>query len=132
MYIVFPFNYYESESLKDEERNCRIRVIYVTYFRYLTITFTWIPLAGQARIPFFVTPNERLVISEYRTVQKEFLLNVRGGENDISEFIIKILLIQIMSQNCKPTEGFQPAFRKYGSKATKSTNCAKSTRKPIK
>jgi hypothetical protein len=40
--------------------------------------------------------------------QQELLLNLRGGGNDLSEFIIKFLLIWIMSQNYKPTKAFQP------------------------
>jgi len=50
--IGFPFNYYEGESLTDEELNYRIRVIYVTSFTYLTITFTLNPVTGQAKVPF--------------------------------------------------------------------------------
>lgn len=37
--IGFPFNYYEGENLTDEELNYRIKVIYVTYFTYLTINY---------------------------------------------------------------------------------------------
>ena len=104
----FPFNYYEGESLTDEELNYRIRIIYLTSFTYLTITFTLVPVAGQGIVPFSVTYSERFVPSDSRTAQEEFLLNFRGGGYDISEFIIKILLIWTMSQNCKPTKGFQP------------------------
>lgn len=41
--------------------------------------------------------------------KQELLLDLRGGGgNDLSEFIIRILLIWTMSQNYKPTKGFQP------------------------
>lgn len=100
--IGFPFNYYEGESLTDEELNYRIRVIYVTSFTYLTITFTLVPVTGQAFSP------ERSVTRDSCTAQEKLLLDLRGGGNDISEFIIRILLIWTMSKNYKPTEGFQP------------------------
>ena len=51
-----------------------------------------------------MSPNQL----DYQTNQQELLLNLRGGGSDLSEFIIRILLIWTMSQNSKPTKGFQP------------------------
>ena len=50
-----------------------------------------------------MSPNQL----NYQTNQQELLLDVRGG-NYLSEFIIRIFLIWTMSQNSKPTKGFQP------------------------
>jgi hypothetical protein len=91
--------------LTDEELNYRIKVIYVTYFTYLTITFTLVPVTTQAIVPFHVASIERSVTRGSCTA---FLLDLRGCGNDLSELIIKILLIWTMSKNFKPTEGFQP------------------------
>jgi len=94
--------------LTDEELNYRIKVIYVTCFRYLTLTFTLVPVTAQAIVPFPVASIERSVTRGSCTAQEKLLLDLRGGGNDVSELIIKILLIWTMSKNCKPTEGFQP------------------------
>jgi hypothetical protein len=94
--------------LTDEELNYRIKVIYVTCFTYLTITFTLVPLTAQPIVPFPVASIERSVTRGSSTAQEKLLLDLRGGGNDVSEFIIKILLIWTMSQNSRPTEGFQP------------------------
>ena len=51
-----------------------------------------------------VSPNQL----DYQTNQQELLLDVRGGGSDLSEFIIRIFLIWTISQNSKPTTGFQP------------------------
>ena len=106
--IGFPFNYYEGENLTDEELNYRIKVIYVNCFTYLTITFTLVPVTAQAIVPFPVASIERSVTRGFCTAQEELLLDLRGGGNDLSELIIKILLIWTMSKNSKPTEGLQP------------------------
>ena len=106
--IGFPFNYYEGDNLTDEELNYRIKVIYVNCFTYLAITFTLVPVTAQAIVPFPVASIERSVTRGSCTAQEELLLDLRGGGNDLSELIIKILLIWTMSKNSKPTEGFQP------------------------
>ena len=106
--IGFPFNYYEGDNLTDEELNYRIKVIYVTCFTYLTITFTLVPVTAQPIVPFPVASIERSVTRGSCTAQEELLVDLRGGGNDLSELIIKILLIWRMSKNSKPTEGFQP------------------------
>ena len=69
-----------------------------------------VPVTGQAIVPFPVTSIERSVTRDSCTAQEKLLLDLRGGGNDISEFLIRILLIWTwtMSKNYKPTEGFQP------------------------
>lgn len=68
------------------------------------------PIVGQATFSSTPTSIERLSPNQldYQTNQQELLLDLRGGGNDLSEFIIRILLIWTMSQNYKPTKGFQP------------------------
>jgi hypothetical protein len=67
------------------------------------------PIVGQATFTSTVTSIERLIPNQLdsQTNQQELLLDLRGGGNDLSEFIIRILLIWTMSQNSKPTESFQ-------------------------
>lgn len=60
--IGFPFNYYEGDNLIDEELNYRIKVIYVTCFTYLTITFTLVPVTYSTFFP--VASIERSVTVE--------------------------------------------------------------------
>jgi len=92
----------------------RIRVIYISFMLYITVTFSVGPMVGPivGQAVFTSTPTsvERLIPNQLDSQinQQELLLNLRGGGNDLSEFIIKILLIWTMSQNSKPTEGFQP------------------------
>ena len=112
--IGFPFNYYEGENLTDEELNYRIKVISVTCFIYVTLTFPLVPVTAQAIILFPVASIERSVARGSCTAQEKLLLDLRGGGNDLSEFIIKILLIWTMSKNSKPTEGFQPKPINHG------------------
>ena len=80
----------------------------MTCFIYLTLIFTLVPVTAQAIVPFLVAFIERSVIRGSCTAQEKLLLDLRGGGNDLSELIIKILVIWTMSKNSKPTEGFQP------------------------
>jgi len=104
--IGFPYNYYEGENLTAEELNYRIKVIYATCFTYLTITFTLAPVTTQAILPFSVASIERSITRD--STQEKLLLDLRGGGGDLSELIIKLILIWTMSKNCKTVEGFQP------------------------
>ena len=78
---------------------------------YITVTFSVDPMVGpiveQATFTSTVTSIERLIPNQLdsQTNQQELLLDLRGGGgNNLSEFIIRILLIWTMSQNSKPTE----------------------------
>lgn len=110
----FPYQYFKGEVLTDEMVEFRIRVIYISFMLYITVTFSVGPMVGPivGQAVFTSTPTsvERLIPNQLDSQinQQELLLNLRGGGNDLSEFIIKILLIWTMSQNSKPTEGFQP------------------------
>lgn len=68
------------------------------------------PIVGQATFISTATSIEKLIPNQLdsQTNQQELLLDLRGGGSDLSEFIIRILLIWTMSKNSKPTEGFQP------------------------
>lgn len=68
------------------------------------------PIVGQATFISTATSIERLIPNQLdsQTNQQELLLDLRGGGSDLSEFIIRILLMWTMSKNSKPTEGFQP------------------------
>ncbi len=94
--------------MTDEELNYRIKVVYVTCFTYLTITFPLVPATAQALVPFPVASIERSVTRGSCTAQEKLLLDLRGDGNDVSELIIRIILIWTMSKNYKPTDGFQP------------------------
>ena len=58
--VGFPFNYYEGENLTDEELNYWIKVIYMTCFIYLTLSFTLVPVIAQV-LPSLVVSIERSV-----------------------------------------------------------------------
>jgi hypothetical protein len=45
---------------------------------------------------------------DFETDQKRLILNLGEGENNIPEFMIRIILIWTMVRNAQPTEGFQP------------------------
>ena len=110
----FPYQYFKGEVLTDEMVEFRIRVIYISFIICITVTFSTgpmvSPIVGQAT--FSSTPTSIEILSpnqlDYQTNQQELLLDVRGGGSDLSEFIIRIFLIWTMSQNSKPTNGFQP------------------------
>lgn len=89
--LGFPFNYYQGENLTNQERNYRIKVIYVTWFTYLTFTSTLVPVTSQAIVPFPVASIERSITRGKGTDQEKLLLDLRGGGNDLSEWIIRIL-----------------------------------------
>jgi len=77
---------------------------------FIPVTFPVIPIVGQAIFSSTPTSIERLIPNQldYQTNQQELLLDLREGGSDLSEFIIRILLIWTMSKNSKPTDGFQP------------------------
>lgn len=110
----FPYQYFKGEVLTDEMVEFRIRVSYISFMISITVTFSTVPMVspivGQAT--FSSTPTSIEILSpnqlDYQTNQQELLLDVRGGGSDLSEFIIRIFLIWTMSQNSKPTNGFQP------------------------
>ena len=110
----FPYQYFKGEVLTDEMVEFRIRVIYISFMISITVTFSTVPMVspivGQAT--FSSTPTSIEILSpnqlDYQTNQQELLLDVRGGRSHLSEFIIRILLIWTISQNSKPTKGFQP------------------------
>jgi len=109
----FPYQYFKGEVLTDEMVEFRIQLIYNICFMiyiYITVTSSVGPTVGQAVFTSTATSIERLIPNQLdsQTNQQELLLDLRGGGNDVSEFIIRILLIWTMSQNSKPTEAFQP------------------------
>lgn len=81
---------------------------------YITVTFSVGPMVGpiveQAVFTSPPTSIERLIPNQLDSLinHQELVLNLRGGETGLSEFIIRILLIWTMSKNSKPTESFQP------------------------
>jgi hypothetical protein len=114
----FPYQYFKEEVLTDEMVEFRIRLIYRYFLIYITVTFsvgpTVGPIVGQAVFPSTATSIERLIPNQldFQTNQQELLLDLRGGGNNPSEFILKefllkILLIWTISKNHKPTEAFQ-------------------------
>ena len=110
----FPYQYFKGEVLTDEMVEFRIGLIYRSFMIYITVTFSVGPMVGpivgQATFISTATSIERLIPNQLdsQTNQQELLLNLRGGQSDLSEFIIRFLLIWTMSKNSKPTEGFQP------------------------
>ena len=109
----FPYQYFKGEILTDEMVEFRIRLIYTSFMIYITVTFSVGPMVGpivgQATFISTATSIERLIPNQLdsQTNQQELLLDLRGGGSDLSEFIIRILLMWTMSKNSKPTEGFQ-------------------------
>ena len=106
----FPYQYFKGEVLTDEMVEFRIGLIYISFMIYITVTFSVGPIVGQATFISTATSIERLIPNQLdsQTNQQELLLDLRGGGSDLSEFIIRILLMWTMSKNSKPTEGFQP------------------------
>ena len=97
------------------------------------------PIVGQAIFSLPPTSLEILIPNQldYQTNQQKLLLDVRGGGSDLSEFIIRLLLIWTMSQNSKPTKkGISTKANKSSTlwtsraRTTEPTNCPKITRKP--
>ena len=109
----FPYQYFEGEVLTDEMVEFRIRLIYISFMIFITVTFSVSPIVGQATFSSTPTSVERLSSKQldYQTNQQELLLDLRGGGSDLSAFIIRILLLLTMAQNPKPTDGFQPKPR---------------------
>ena len=110
----FPYQYFKGEVLTDEMGEFRIRVIYISFMIYITVTFYVGPMVGPivGQATFSSTPTSIEILSpnqlDYQTNQQKLLLDVRGGGSNLSEFIIRIFLIWTMSQNSKPTKGFPP------------------------
>lgn len=113
----FPYQYWKEEVLTDEMIQFRIGLIYISFMMYITVSFSVGPIVGpiveQARFISTTTSIERLIPNQLdsQTNQQELLVDLRGGGSDLSEFIMRkfiIILIWTMSQNAKPTEGFQP------------------------
>ena len=123
--IGFPYQYFPGEVLTDEQVNYRIRLISINFMICFTITFHVGPtvgtlgsVVGQVFLPLPPTsvPVERLIPNQLdfqtrnipQTAQEELVLELRGGGSDISELIIRILLIWTLSQGYTTTNGFQP------------------------
>lgn len=68
------------------------------------------PIVEQTQITSTTPCVERLIPKNqlHSQTNQAQLPDLRGGGNQISEFIIRILLIWTMSQNSRPTVGFQP------------------------
>ena len=111
--IGLPYQYFEGEVLTDEEVNYRINLIYISFMMYFTVTFSVVPTLGpvveQVLWPLAPTCVEKSIPNQldFQTAQEQLLLDLRGGESDISEFIIRILLIWTMSQGSTTTNSFQ-------------------------
>lgn len=58
---------------------------------YITVTFSLGPIVGQVLLTSTQTSVERLIPNQLDSQidQQELLLNLRGGGNNLSEFIIK-------------------------------------------
>ena len=106
----FPYQYFKGEVLTDEMVEFRIRVICISFMICIPVTSSLGPIVGQALFTSTATSRELFIpnLLDSQIYQQELLLNLRGGGNDLSKFIIKFLFIWTMSQNSKTTEGFQP------------------------
>lgn len=111
----FPYQYFKGEVLTDEMVEFRIRLIYIFFMIYITVTFSVGPMVGQATFISKSTCIKRLIPNQLdsQTNQQKLLLDLRGGGRDLSEFIIRILLIWTMSKNSKPIDGFQTKPRSH-------------------
>nr|QYB19051.1 hypothetical protein [Climaconeis cf. scalaris] len=108
----FPYQYFKGEVLTDEMVLLRFRSIFI-YFCIILISVGF-SASLTSTSTTSTTSVERLIPNQldYQTNQEELLLDLRGGGgSDVSEFIIKILLIWTMSKNYNPTDGFQPKPR---------------------
>lgn len=97
----------EKIDIDEQVRKNRFELRFAIFFPFLPFSMLG-PIVGEATFTSTATSIERLIPNQLQTNQQELLLDLRGGGNDLSEFIIRILLIWTMSQNSKPTEGFQP------------------------
>jgi hypothetical protein len=110
----FPYEYFKGEILTDEMLKFRIRLIYIPLMIYITVIFSTgsivSPILLQTSLFSTTTSIENLVPNQLNseTNQQEFLINLRGGENsNLSEIIIRILLVWTMGNNFKSTDAFQ-------------------------
>jgi hypothetical protein len=76
----FPYQYFKGEVLTDEMVEFRIRVIYMSFMIYITVTFSVGPMVGpivgQDTFTSTVTSIERLIPNQLdsQTNQQELLL----------------------------------------------------------
>ena len=100
----FPYQYYKGELLTDEMVNVRIRVIWIYSMVYISITFSLGPMVspvmGQSLLTSPSVLIERLVPNSFDSQinEQEFVLNMREGENDLSESKIKLEIIHLNNQ----------------------------------
>lgn len=79
----FPYQYFKGEVLTDEMIEFRIRVIYISFMIYITVTFSVGPMVGPigGQAVFTSTPTsvERLIPNQLDSQinQQELLLNLR-------------------------------------------------------
>lgn len=80
----FPYQYVKGEVLTDEMIEFRVRVIYISFMIYITVTFSVGPMGGQAVFTSTPTSVERLIPNQLDSQinQQELLLNLRGGGNE--------------------------------------------------
>ena len=101
--LEYLFRYFEIESLTDEERDYRIRVMNTSLFTYLTLTLTAAPMMTNTISSLYTTSIER---TSTQNVNKKLILSLQAGKTSISEFIVKILFIWTMSENHRQQKGF--------------------------
>ena len=115
----FPYQYFKDEVLTDEMVKFRIRIIYISFMVLVSGAFTG-PIVSPIVNQVTFTPISIETLNPNQSNQQEFLLqesllNIREGSRDLSEFIIRILLMWTMARN---SYGFQPInnhyFRNHG------------------
>jgi hypothetical protein len=74
----------------------------------LALLIFFLPVEKAIDIETIPQASSEIIRNIPRTAQEELVLELRGGGNDISESIIKILLIWTMSRDSTTTSGFQP------------------------
>jgi hypothetical protein len=74
----------------------------------LALLIFFLPVQKAIDIGTIPQASSEIIRNIPRTAQEELVLELRGGGNDISELIIKILLIWTMSRGYTTTSGLQP------------------------
>lgn len=62
----FPYQYFPEKILTEKERNSRIRVIYICFMMYITLSFSISPIVQQIGFILTTTPIEKLIPNQFQ------------------------------------------------------------------
>ena len=87
----FPYQYFPEKILTEKERNSRIRVIYIYFMMYITLSFSISPIVQQIGFILTTTPIEKLIPNQFQLTDNigldtrpsmQLTLRLRGPKNN--------------------------------------------------